>query len=63
MIEERNDWVGCDGLPCVPGCSRGRYIALVCDRCEEEVERLYKFDGEELCADCVLDQLESITLN
>lgn len=33
---------------------------LYCDKCGEDVERLYEFDGKELCGDCVLKELEVI---
>lgn len=61
MIEERNDCVGCDGLPCVPGCSRGHYIALVSDWCGKESEALFEWEGEQICEDCLLDEIPHIT--
>lgn len=33
---------------------------LYCDKCGENVERLYEFDGKELCGDCVLKELEVV---
>ena len=60
MIEERSNCVAC-GFPCMgPACRNGSYRAKICDRCGEEVEKLYYFDGEELCASCVLDDLEEV---
>lgn len=33
---------------------------LYCDKCGEDVEKLYKFYGKELCRDCVLKELDVI---
>lgn len=62
MIEARNDCVGCDG-PCLPGCSKGKYTALVCDRCGDEVETLFEWEGEQICEDCLLDEIPHITVD
>ena len=37
----------------------GRF-ALLCDKCEEEVEKLYKYDGQEICEECLLSKFEVI---
>ena len=51
--------MGCRGL----GCPNRNVPRLHCDRCDEERETLYAFDGEELCEDCLLDNFEKITLD
>ena len=52
MIRYEDKCVGCD-LPCIgKRCPYQRVKHLYCDRCHEEVDRLYLVDGEELCADC-----------
>lgn len=59
MVEYYSDCVGCaDGCH---GCGLGNKTPhLICDCCDNEVERLYKFnDNGELCADCLLEQFES----
>jgi hypothetical protein len=33
---------------------------LICDKCKQGVDKLYEFDGEELCGECVLKDLEVI---
>lgn len=35
---------------------------LYCDRCGSDCEELYKYDGEELCEECLLKVFEKITL-
>lgn len=32
-----------------------------CDKCKEAVNILYKLDGEVLCADCLLEEMERVT--
>ena len=60
MIEERSNCVDC-GFPCMgPACRNGAYMAKICDRCGDEVERLYEFDGEELCANCIFEELVEV---
>lgn len=41
-------------------CPNRHVKHLYCDKCGEDVERLYDFDGKELCGDCVLKELEVI---
>lgn len=41
-------------------CPYYKVIYYVCDCCGEEVEELYHFDGEQLCAECVLGNLEKV---
>lgn len=53
------DCVDCD-QPCIhEACRYYQVTRYLCDQCEEETE-LYHFDGEELCADCILDSLEKV---
>lgn len=60
MIVIDNECVDC-GLPCLyTACPYYKVIRFFCDKCDEEVEDLYYFDGEQLCADCVLKQLEKV---
>lgn len=54
-----NDCVGCE--TCV-GCGRKHnYYYHVCDRCES-TEQLYKYNGEELCAECLLEEFEEVDM-
>lgn len=37
----------------------GETMILECDECHSDTEILYKVDGQEICADCLSDYLES----
>ena len=45
----------CQGSSCTQGT-----MHYYCDACGEETETLYQFEGEELCADCVLESLPRV---
>lgn len=60
MIEYTNDCVQC-GLPCFDSCRYKNVPHLHCDRCGEE-ETLYEFDGEQLCAECVIESLRKVEI-
>ena len=63
MIRYENECVGCTGLglPCMGDSCPNRMVPrFYCDRCKEEVDDLYDFDGEELCGECVLKSLEKV---
>lgn len=64
MIKYENECVGC---PKEKGCIGDfcRYKSVphyFCDRCKEEVDAgdLYFYDGEQLCAECILEDLEVV---
>ena len=47
--------------PCLGSSRPNRNVKhLYCDKCGEDVKRLYEFDGKELCGDCVLKELEVV---
>lgn len=63
MITERNECCDCavPAYPCLgSSCPNRNVNHLYCDKCGNDVERLYEFDGKELCGDCVLKELEVI---
>ena len=60
MIKYENECVGCP-QGCIH-CGRDKTQHLYCDRCGEDSEELFIFDGEELCEDCLKNSLERITL-
>lgn len=59
MIRLEDECVEC-GKPCFPSCPYKSVRHYYCDRCGDEVETLYEYEGEELCSDCVLDSLEKV---
>lgn len=61
MVETRDECVECGKL-CIDSCPYKSIRHLRCDKCGNEVDTLYVFEGEELCADCVLDYLEKVEL-
>lgn len=61
MIVKENRCVGCNGAayPCNL-CGLDNATILICDCCNEEVDKLYWLYGEQLCCDCVLGSLEEV---
>ena len=59
MIKYENECVEC---PQCVHCGRDKTQHLYCDRCGEDCEELYVFDGEELYRDCLLDNFDKIIL-
>ena len=48
------------GFPCIyEACRYYKVVRYYCDRCGQE-EDLYYWDSEQLCADCILQQLERV---
>ena len=48
------------GLHCMgSSCPNRRVVRFYCDKCGCE-ETLYYYDDRELCADCILDELEVV---
>lgn len=62
MKKVESGCVNC-GLPCLGrGCPNYKETHYYCDKCGEETT-LYYYDGEELCADCILESLEKVEEN
>ena len=60
MIKVELVCVDC-GLPCLyQSCPYYRVVRYICDCCDDEVDNLYYFDGQELCIDCVERKLERV---
>lgn len=61
MIVIQNECVGCpDDMGCIyQACPYYKVVRLLCDKCESEAD-LYYYDGEQLCADCILALLERV---
>lgn len=59
MIIKENNCVGC--AECI-GCGRKRsYYIHVCDECESD-DQLYKYEGKELCAECLLGYFDEVNM-
>jgi hypothetical protein len=59
MKRIENDCVGCE-LPCIgDACPYHNVPHYYCDKCGEE-DTLYEFDDQELCIDCIKDQLSVV---
>ncbi len=60
MVKYENECVSC-GLPCLgSGCPNRHVRRLYCDDCQEETDKLYQYDGKELCLDCLLENFTVI---
>ena len=59
MKEVQDECVGC-GLYCLgSSCPNRNVVRFYCDKCGDETT-LYDYDGQELCADCLLEEFEII---
>ena len=65
MITYEDECVGCPTeIGCLGSACPNRNVPhLYCDKCKEDVEKLYKYDGEELCVECLLDKFNVIELS
>lgn len=60
MVRIENDCVGCD-LPCLGNsCPYKNVPHVYCDECEAEEDKFYKYEGQYLCQDCLLQQFEEL---
>ena len=53
-----DECVGCCdlGLHCIgPTCPNRNVTRWFCDKCGEELDAIYDYDGQELCEDCLKD--------
>ena len=65
MIKYENECYGCatESYPCLGSACYNRHVPhFYCDKCGEDVEELYKVDGEELCEDCLKNNFEKVEL-
>ena len=62
MIKYENECVGCPTeLGCMGNACPNRNVRhLYCDKCGDDVEKLYKYNGQALCAECLLDKFNII---
>lgn len=62
MKKIENECVDCKdiGLHCLGDiCPNRNIVRFYCDRCHEE-EKLYHYEDEELCEDCLLKNFEVV---
>ena len=57
MIKLENDCVGCPDRPSGCYCHMCDVPHLYCDECQDDVEILHEYDGEQLCDSCFKDRL------
>ena len=62
MITYEDECVGCPTeMGCMGSTCPNRNVKhLYCDKCKDDVEKLYKYDGEEICEECLLKEFEVI---
>lgn len=67
MVIKRYNPGGCVGCPSDWGCLgehclQCQEIVMICDRCKEEVDKLYRDSNDiDLCDDCLAETFTSIT--
>lgn len=64
MVKYEDECYGCatESYPCSGSTCPNRHVKhLYCDKCGEDVEGLYDFDGVQFCKECLLKQFEKIT--
>ena len=60
MIKVKSNCADC-GLPCIyAACPHYKIVIYECDDCGDEVNKLYHFDGEQLCISCIEKRLERV---
>lgn len=60
MIRYRNECCDC-AVGCYPCNGQHKKVPyFVCDNCKEEYNKIYRFEGQELCESCVIDMLEEV---
>lgn len=62
MIDYEDECVGCPReMGCLGSSCPNRNVPhLYCDDCEEEVEDLYDYAGEQLCEECLLKRFDKV---
>ena len=62
MITYEDECVGCPTeMGCMGSTCPNRNVKhLYCDKCKDDVEKLYKYDGQEICEECLLKEFDVI---
>lgn len=63
MITYENECVGCPTeMGCMGSSCPNRNVKhLICDECQDDVDELYNYDGQQLCEYCLLKAVPKIT--
>lgn len=62
MVKYKDECLHCDTV-CIGDCCPNRRVPhCYCDNCGEE-EKLYEFDGRQLCRDCVIRLLDEVEVD
>lgn len=64
MVSYEDECASCPKeLGCLGSVCPNRHVKhLYCDSCYEDVDKLYKYDGEELCEECLIKRFEVVEL-
>ena len=62
MVKYEDECLHCDTVCIGDGCHNRMVPHCYCDRCGDE-EKLYEFDGRQLCKDCVIDLLDEVEVD
>lgn len=62
MIVIEDECVGCPtGMGCMgSACPYQNVKHYICDKCDDEFDKLYYYEGRELCLDCIEKLLEVV---
>ena len=62
MIEKFNGFVYCL-LPCSSYCNlRDNSYEYYCDKCKNQVNKLYEWNGQQLCINCLEEELDEVQI-
>ena len=65
MVKYEDECCGCatENYHCLGSSCPNRSVKhLYCDKCDDDCEELYDYNGYELCEECLLDNFKKITL-
>lgn len=62
MVKYEDECLHCDTVCIGDGCPNRMVPHCYCDMCGEE-EKLYEFDGRQLCRDCVVSLLDEVEVD
>lgn len=63
MIKRESECYECQGRCLGSACPARHGYRFICDECGEEVDVLFHYDDEQLCAECILGSLDKVTID